>query len=206
MGLRALGGDLACSAVRRRGGVRDGGLLGARGPPARGAPRCLRGRPSSLAGRGAQVGGGVGLRRRGGAVPSQRGGALGAARDRPGAHRRDRPATRHGISGIRLHRSRSLDAQDTTSHEGIPITTVSRTLLDLAATTRADQLERALAQADQAGGWAPFGVTMTLNRAHPRARQPRRDSGHPKRSNSPQLSVHPSVPGRAAPQARLGRA
>jgi hypothetical protein len=57
------------------------------------------------------------------------------------------PATRHGVPGIRLHRTRSLDAQDTTTHEGIPITTVHRTLLDLAATTRADQLENALAQA-----------------------------------------------------------
>ena len=46
------------------------------------------------------------------------------------------PATRHGIPGIRLHRSRSLDARDTTSHEGIPITTIARTLLDLAATAR----------------------------------------------------------------------
>ena len=55
--------------------------------------------------------------------------------------------TRQGVPGIRLHTSRSLDAQDTTSHEGIPITTVHRTLLDLAATTRADQLENALAQA-----------------------------------------------------------
>jgi hypothetical protein len=54
---------------------------------------------------------------------------------------------RHPVPGIRLHTSRSLDAQDTTNHEGIPITTVHRTLLDLAATTRADQLERALAQA-----------------------------------------------------------
>ena len=57
------------------------------------------------------------------------------------------PASRHGVPGIRLHRTRSLDAQDTTSHEGIPITTVHRTLLDLAATARDDQLERALAQA-----------------------------------------------------------
>ena len=48
-----------------------------------------------------------------------------------------RPATRHGVPGIRLHRSRSLDARDTTSHEGIPITTIARTLLDLAATARA---------------------------------------------------------------------
>jgi hypothetical protein len=57
------------------------------------------------------------------------------------------PRTRQGVPGIRLHTSRSLDAQDTTRHEGIPITTVHRTLLDLAATTRADQLENALAQA-----------------------------------------------------------
>jgi hypothetical protein len=57
------------------------------------------------------------------------------------------PRGRQGAPGIRLHRSRSLDAQDTTNHEGIPITTVHRTLLDLAATVRPDQLERALAQA-----------------------------------------------------------
>jgi hypothetical protein len=57
------------------------------------------------------------------------------------------PRTRQGVPGIRLHTSRSLDARDTTRHEGIPITTVHRTLLDLAATTRADQLENALAQA-----------------------------------------------------------
>ena len=54
---------------------------------------------------------------------------------------------RHRVPGIRLHTSRSLDAQDTTSHQGIPITTVHRTLLDLAATARSDQLENALAQA-----------------------------------------------------------
>jgi very-short-patch-repair endonuclease len=57
------------------------------------------------------------------------------------------PATRHGIPGTRLHRTRSLDAQDTTRHDGIPSTTVPRTLLDLAATARSSDLERALAQA-----------------------------------------------------------
>ena len=45
------------------------------------------------------------------------------------------PASRRGTPGIRLHRSRSLDAQDTTRHEGIPITTVARTLLDIAVDT-----------------------------------------------------------------------
>jgi hypothetical protein len=53
----------------------------------------------------------------------------------------------HGAPGIRLHRSRSLDARDTTSHEAVAITTIARTLLDLAATTRADLPERALALA-----------------------------------------------------------
>ena len=57
------------------------------------------------------------------------------------------PRSRQGASGIRLHSFRSLDAQDTTWHEGIPITTVHRTLLDLAATARPAELERALAQA-----------------------------------------------------------
>jgi hypothetical protein len=59
------------------------------------------------------------------------------------------PRGRHGAPGIRLHRSRSLDARDTTHHEGIPVTTVSRTLLDLAATARPSELERALAQAER---------------------------------------------------------
>ncbi|MGZ6674989.1 MAG: type IV toxin-antitoxin system AbiEi family antitoxin domain-containing protein [Solirubrobacteraceae bacterium] len=57
------------------------------------------------------------------------------------------PRSRQGVPGIRLHSSRSLDAKDTTSHERIPITTVHRTLLDLAATARDGQLENALAQA-----------------------------------------------------------
>jgi very-short-patch-repair endonuclease len=59
------------------------------------------------------------------------------------------PRGRHGAPGIRLHRSRSLDALDATNHHGIPITTVARTLLDLAATAQGEHLERALAQAER---------------------------------------------------------
>jgi very-short-patch-repair endonuclease len=55
----------------------------------------------------------------------------------------------HAIEGIRRHRSRCLIAGDTTNHHGIPITSVSRTLLDLAATITPDRLERALAQAER---------------------------------------------------------
>jgi Protein of unknown function (DUF559)/Transcriptional regulator, AbiEi antitoxin len=59
------------------------------------------------------------------------------------------PASRHSTPGIRLHRSRSLSAADTTNHEGIATTTVPRTLLDLAASLPAHRLERALAQAER---------------------------------------------------------
>jgi Protein of unknown function (DUF559) len=59
------------------------------------------------------------------------------------------PRTRRAIPGIRLHSSRSLDARGTTSHEGIPITTIARTLIDLAATVPESRLERALAQAER---------------------------------------------------------
>jgi very-short-patch-repair endonuclease len=57
------------------------------------------------------------------------------------------PRSREGARGIGLHRARFLDARDTTTRQGIPITTVARTLLDLAATVREDRLERAFAQA-----------------------------------------------------------
>jgi predicted transcriptional regulator of viral defense system len=76
------------------------------------------------------------------------------------------PATRHGIPGIRLHRSRSLDAQDSTSHEGIPITTIARTLLDLAATARSEQLERALAQAMQLRVYDHRAITDVIARCN----------------------------------------
>jgi predicted transcriptional regulator of viral defense system len=57
------------------------------------------------------------------------------------------PASKAGAPGIRLHRTRSLDASDTTTHRGIPITTLARTLLDLAATAPRNHLEHALGQA-----------------------------------------------------------
>ena len=59
------------------------------------------------------------------------------------------PASRKGVPGIRLHRSHSLDAQDTTDHQGIPTTTLARTLLDIAAQVPSHHLERALAQAER---------------------------------------------------------
>jgi very-short-patch-repair endonuclease len=73
---------------------------------------------------------------------------------------------RHGAPGIRLHRTRSLDARDTTSHQGIPTTTVHRTLLDLAATTRPGELERAVAQAERLRLYDHRAITDLLARAN----------------------------------------
>jgi very-short-patch-repair endonuclease len=54
---------------------------------------------------------------------------------------------RTGPPGIRLHCVRRLDPRDVTTHHGIPITTVARTLVDLNAVVPDRRLERALEQA-----------------------------------------------------------
>jgi hypothetical protein len=51
--------------------------------------------------------------------------------------------------GIRLHRSRTLRPQDTTTHRGIPITTPARTIIDLARTLQGRPLEQTLDIAEQ---------------------------------------------------------
>jgi very-short-patch-repair endonuclease len=58
------------------------------------------------------------------------------------AGRRRRP-------GLRIHRSITLDATDVTTHQGIPITTPTRTIVDLARTLKHRQLERLIDAADQ---------------------------------------------------------
>ncbi len=76
------------------------------------------------------------------------------------------PRSRDGVPGIRLDRPRSLDARDTTTHEGIPITAIARTLLDLAATVRRDRLERALAQAERLQLYDHRAITDVLQRSN----------------------------------------
>jgi very-short-patch-repair endonuclease len=75
---------------------------------------------------------------------------MGPATDRAGVYRgADRTAQRsHGTPNGQLHRTRSLSAEDITTLRGIPITTVARTLADLAAVLNTDQLERAVNQAE----------------------------------------------------------
>jgi very-short-patch-repair endonuclease len=53
------------------------------------------------------------------------------------------------LPGIRIHQTRSLDAADVTILHGVPVTTVARTLVDLAGAVPHDQLVRAGKQAER---------------------------------------------------------
>jgi Transcriptional regulator, AbiEi antitoxin/Protein of unknown function (DUF559) len=70
--------------------------------------------------------------------------------------------------GIDLHVVRRLDPRDVTVHEGLPITTVARTLVDLAANRPARQAERALDQAYVQRLLAPCALEDALGRANGR--------------------------------------
>jgi hypothetical protein len=56
-------------------------------------------------------------------------------------HRRRRP-------GIRLHEARSLAAEDRALRDGIPVTSLPRTLLDLAATVKFEWLEKMIERSE----------------------------------------------------------
>ena len=56
-----------------------------------------------------------------------------------------------GHDGITLHRVRTLHPEDRGTIEGIPVTSLARTLLDLAEVVRYDQLERAVEESERLG-------------------------------------------------------
>lgn len=60
-----------------------------------------------------------------------------------------RSSSRLRRPGIRVHRRLELEPADLTSREGIPVTTPVRTLVDLAAQLRPEQIERAINEADK---------------------------------------------------------
>jgi hypothetical protein len=57
--------------------------------------------------------------------------------------------SRHGQQGIAFHRVRALHPADRTIKDGIPVTTVARTLLDLAEVVPYRRLERAFEAAER---------------------------------------------------------
>jgi hypothetical protein len=58
-------------------------------------------------------------------------------------------AWRKPRSSLRLHQARGIADEDRALREGIPVTAVPRTLLDLAATVRFDWLERMVERAEE---------------------------------------------------------
>ena len=80
------------------------------------------------------------------------------------------PRRLHNRDGIEFH-SQSLQLDEVTVHDGIPVTTVARTLLDIAATDP-DNLERAFNEAEYRRLWDEVGVRELIARYPRRAGTP----------------------------------
>jgi very-short-patch-repair endonuclease len=78
------------------------------------------------------------------------------------------PRGGHPVRGILVHQSRALHPADFTVEDGIPVTTVARTLLDLAAILNANDLEVAIDRAESLGLFDLTAVVQTLERARGR--------------------------------------
>lgn len=72
--------------------------------------------------------------------------------------------TQRRIEGVTTHRTRSLDARDATAVRGIPVTTVPRTLVDIASVLSLDALARACHEAGVRYGTTPKAVEDVLAR------------------------------------------
>jgi hypothetical protein len=89
---------------------------------------------------------------------------------RPGTIHITAPTRRHAKAAIRLHYAR-LAAEDRAVCEGIPVTAVPRTLLDLAATLRGGRLDRVIERSEELRLFDLRAVDALLARAgrHPGA-------------------------------------
>ena len=72
--------------------------------------------------------------------------------------------TQRSIDGVLTHRTRSRDRRDATSCREVPVTTVPRTLVDLAAVLPQDALARACHEAGIRFGTTPAKVEKVLER------------------------------------------
>jgi hypothetical protein len=79
-------------------------------------------------------------------------------------------------AGIRLHQTRRLDAAETAIENGIPVTSVERTLLDMAARWDMKQMERGLVAADRGKllHWSELGRVLERRRGRKGAGRLRR--------------------------------
>jgi predicted transcriptional regulator of viral defense system/very-short-patch-repair endonuclease len=74
------------------------------------------------------------------------------------------------ISGIAAHRARRLHPDDVTVKDGIPVTTVARTLVDLTDVLGRDRLLRAIREAEFLGLLDLDALNAAVKRAHGRRR------------------------------------
>jgi very-short-patch-repair endonuclease len=70
--------------------------------------------------------------------------------------------------GIEIHHTTTLDAKDRTTVEGIPVTTVARTLVDLAYAVPRDHLAKALREADHLRATDLTAIHATMDRTRHR--------------------------------------
>lgn len=78
------------------------------------------------------------------------------------------PRGRKGQAGIRVHRVRALHKEDRDEVDGIPVTSVARTLLDLAEVVSLRQLERAVEAAERLGVFDLLAVERLFARSRGR--------------------------------------
>jgi predicted transcriptional regulator of viral defense system len=88
----------------------------------------------------------------------------GLLRTRPGTFHVTTPTRRHAKDGIRIHFAR-LKVADRDFSDGIPVTALPRTLLDLAATATSSRLNRAIERAEELGVFDLLEVDALLRRA-----------------------------------------
>jgi len=81
------------------------------------------------------------------------------------------PAERRSTRRIRVHGRRRLDPADVTTVEGVPATTVSRTLVDLAEVLAADALRKPLSEAERQRVLDVKGIEEALERVRGRRSQ-----------------------------------
>ncbi|MDQ4048496.1 MAG: type IV toxin-antitoxin system AbiEi family antitoxin domain-containing protein, partial [Actinomycetota bacterium] len=72
--------------------------------------------------------------------------------------------TERRVEGVTTRRSRHMDARDATTWAGIPVTTVARTVVDLAAVLAVDDLARACHEAGVCHHTTPADVDLVLAR------------------------------------------
>lgn len=78
------------------------------------------------------------------------------------------PCVSREVPGVRIHRTRMLDPRDFTVFDGIPVTSVARTLLDLAGVLRASDLEVVVDRAERLGLFDLDAVVDVVGRARGR--------------------------------------